>query len=164
MNAKSYIEGILTPALVEMKKHFRDEVFTFQQDGAPSHIANKTQTWCEHHSPRFWRKELWPLSSPDLNPLDFCVWSILEKEACTTAHTNNEALKKSIKREWAKIPQQTFRAAAKSFRTAYIIILLAFHLKIYTFLETKLLPFSVSKCRKGSRAILKKGRQNCMFQ
>ena len=44
MNANSYIEGVLTPALVEMKKHFRDEVFTFQQDDAPSHTTNKTQT------------------------------------------------------------------------------------------------------------------------
>ena len=90
-------QGHLTPALVEMKKHFRDEVFTFQQDGAPLHTANKTQTWCEHHFPRFWRKELWPLSSADLNPLDFCILSILEKEASATAHTNTEALKKSLK-------------------------------------------------------------------
>ena len=109
------MEGILTPDLVEMKKHFRDKVFTFQQDGAPSHTANKTQTWYEHHFPRFWRKELWPPSSPDLNPLDFCVWCILEKEACVTAHTYTEALKKSLKRKWATIPEQTFRTAVKSF-------------------------------------------------
>ena len=104
-----------------MKKHFRDEVFTFQQDGAPSHTANKTQTWCEHHFPRFWRKELWPPSSPNLNPLrplDFYVWSILEKEVCATAHTNIEALRKSPQREWAKTPQQTFRATVKSFRVS----------------------------------------------
>ena len=41
MNANSYIEGILTPALVKMKKHFRDEIFTFQQDGVPLHTVNK---------------------------------------------------------------------------------------------------------------------------
>ena len=43
LNANSYIEDILTPAHVEMKKHFKDNPFTFQQDGAPSHTANKTQ-------------------------------------------------------------------------------------------------------------------------
>ena len=52
-------------------------------------------------------------------PLDFCVWSILEKEACATAHTNTEVLKKSLKQEWAKIPQQTFPAAVKSFRRRF---------------------------------------------
>ena len=87
VNTNSYIKGILTPALVEIKKHFRDEVFTFQQEGAPSHTANKTQTWCEHLFPRFWRKELWPPLSPDSNPLDFCIWSILEKkDMCNSTH------------------------------------------------------------------------------
>ena len=73
LNANSYIEDILTPVHVEMKKHFKDDPFTFQQDGAPSHTANKTQDWCESHFPAFWRKELWPPSLPDLNHLDFCV-------------------------------------------------------------------------------------------
>ena len=129
INAKSYIENILTPGQVEMKKQFfffffvsshqkqfKDRPFTFQQDGAPSHTAKKTQDWCERHFPAFWRKELWPPSSPDLNPLDFCVWSILEKEACATAHDSTETLKKTLERQWAKIPQETFRAAVKSFR------------------------------------------------
>ena len=30
LNANSYIEDILTPAHVEMKKHFKDDPFTFQ--------------------------------------------------------------------------------------------------------------------------------------
>ena len=74
LNANSYLEDILTPAHVEMKKYFKDAYpFTFQQDGALSHTANKTQDWCESHFPAFWRKELWPPSLPDLNHLDFCV-------------------------------------------------------------------------------------------
>ena len=116
IDANSYIEDILTPAHIEMKKHFKNRSFIFQQYGAPSHTANKTQDWCESHFPAFWRKDLWPPSSPDLNPLDFCLWSILEKEACATVHNNTEALKKSLEREWAKIPQETIRAAVKSFR------------------------------------------------
>ena len=49
-----------------------------QQDGAPSHTSRKTQHWCQRHFPRFWSKEIWPLASPDLNPMDFSVWSLLE--------------------------------------------------------------------------------------
>ena len=49
LNANLYIEDILTPAHVEMKKHFKNDPFTFQQDSAPSHTANKTQDWCESH-------------------------------------------------------------------------------------------------------------------
>ena len=117
INANSYIDDILTPAQAQMQKHFNDLPFTFQQYGAPSHPANKTQDWCERHFPSFWEKELWPLLSPDLKTLDFCVRSILEQVACATAHDNAEALKKFLEREWTKIPQGTFRAAVKSFRS-----------------------------------------------
>ena len=37
VNMNTYIEGILTPALEQAKKHFKDDSFTFQQDGAPAH-------------------------------------------------------------------------------------------------------------------------------
>ncbi len=43
----------------------------FQQDGAPSHTSNLTQSFCKAVFPRFWSKELWPPSSPDLNVMDF---------------------------------------------------------------------------------------------
>ena len=58
VNANSYIMDILTPAISEMKKHFKNDHFTFQQDGVPSHMANKTQEWCEAHFPAFWNKEM----------------------------------------------------------------------------------------------------------
>ena len=73
INANTHIDDILTPAQAQMKKHFKDRPFTFQQDDAPSHTANKTQDWCERQFYSFWKKKLWPLSSPDLNPLDFFV-------------------------------------------------------------------------------------------
>ena len=35
---------------------------------------------------------------------DFCVWSLLETKACSVKHTSVEALKRSLGREWVKIP------------------------------------------------------------
>ena len=67
VNTNVYIDEILTPALREMKKHFKNREFTFQQDGTPSHTSKKTQEWCQANFPKFWSKELWPTSSPDLN-------------------------------------------------------------------------------------------------
>ena len=49
---------------------------TLQQDGATSHTANSVQAWCRCNFKGFWEKELWPSSSPDLNPMDFGLWSI----------------------------------------------------------------------------------------
>ena len=116
VNTNAYIETILTPALQAVKKHFKDKPFIFQQDGAPSHTSKKTQKWCQDHFPGFWSKEVWPPSSPDLNPMDFCVWSLLEADACVSSHVSVGALKSSVEKAWAKIPQETLRKAAEGFR------------------------------------------------
>ena len=115
VNTNAYIETILTPALQAAKKHFKDKPFIFQQDGAPSHTSKKTQKWCQDHFPGFWSKEVWPPSSPDLNPMDFCVWSFLEADACVSSHVSVGALKSSLEKAWAKIPQETLRKAAEGF-------------------------------------------------
>uniref|UniRef100_A0A914BW50 Transposase n=1 Tax=Acrobeloides nanus TaxID=290746 RepID=A0A914BW50_9BILA len=48
-------------------------------------------------------KDVWPSYSYDLNVMDFSVWGYLEKKACAKKHTNVEALKRSLVREWDKI-------------------------------------------------------------
>lgn len=116
VNTNAYIDDILTPALCEMKKHFKNETFTFQQDGAPSHTSNRTQEWCRANFPKFWSKDLWPPSSPDLNPMDFSVWSMLESEACRSPHDTVGSLKASLVKAWARIPQEKLHAAVESFR------------------------------------------------
>ena len=88
INAKMYIDKILTPMLKSATKdHFGDgTLWTFQQDGATAHTANVAQNWCRDNLPRFWSKEMWPPCSPDLNPMDFSIWSILEAKACSKVH------------------------------------------------------------------------------
>ncbi|KAI6651279.1 hypothetical protein LOD99_5427 [Oopsacas minuta] len=69
---------------------FNGEPFIFQQDGAPAHTANSTQTWLKHNFPGFIQKTEWPPYSPDLKPMDFAIWSILETNACAKSHTSVE--------------------------------------------------------------------------
>ena len=114
LNSNVYIEDILIPASQAIKKHF--ENFTFQQDGAPSHTSRKTQSWCRANFLNFWSKKMWPSASPDLNPLDFNIWSILGAEACAKTHETVEGLKVSVKKAWAKIPQEKLRVSVESFR------------------------------------------------
>ena len=116
VNTNAYIDDILTPALREMKNHFKNKEFTFQQDDAPSYASNRTQEWCRDNFPRFWSKELRPPSSPNFNPMDFSVWSMLETEACHSPHKTVEALEVSLVKAWAKIPQKKLCAAVESFR------------------------------------------------
>ena len=83
---------------------------TLQQDGATSHTAKLVQSFCKDNFKGFWSKELWPPSSPDLNPMDFGVWSLLEQKACVISHKNTDALKRALLKCWDEIDAETLRA------------------------------------------------------
>ena len=94
---------------------FEGQPFVFQQDGAPAHTANITQTWLQQNIPEFIRKEEWSPYSPGLNLMDFSICSILETKACAISHSSIESMKRSFTRAWEQIPQETMRAAVETF-------------------------------------------------
>uniref|UniRef100_A0A914DY47 Uncharacterized protein n=1 Tax=Acrobeloides nanus TaxID=290746 RepID=A0A914DY47_9BILA len=57
----------------------------------------------------YWRNNdgEWPPNSPNLNPLDYSVWSILEEKACAKPHPNVESLKRALKKAWNEITLET---------------------------------------------------------
>ena len=74
-----------------------------------AHTAKMVQTWCKDNFKSFWSKEFWPPSS-DRNPMDFRIWSILQRKAFAVSHSNVEKLKKKLNESWAKIESETIRA------------------------------------------------------
>ena len=58
----------------------------------------------------FWSKEVWPPTSPDLNRMDFGIWSILEQKACSQSHSSVEALKRKLVKSWEEIDGKTVSA------------------------------------------------------
>ena len=64
---KSMLEEDIVPWL---QNHYGD---IFMQDGAPAHTAPLVQEFYSEVFLSFWSKEMWPPSSPDLNPMDFSV-------------------------------------------------------------------------------------------
>ena len=54
--------------------------FVFQQDGALAHRARDTVAFLERKVPDFISPRLWPPNSPDLNPVDYCIWSVLQEK------------------------------------------------------------------------------------
>ena len=96
---------------------YPDGDWTFQQDSAPAHKANSTQKWLEENCPRFINQNEWPSSSPDLNPLDYCVWGILENRVNSFSHKSIESLKRKLVMEWDNFPMETIRASIESWRS-----------------------------------------------
>lgn len=116
VNATVYRESVLEGALKPWAhKHFGIRPYTFQQDSAPSHKARVNQDWLKNNVPHFISAEQWLSNSPDANPLDFCVWGILDSKVLTKKYTSIDALKKALQREWTRLPQNHIRAACNSF-------------------------------------------------
>ncbi|KAL7743869.1 hypothetical protein ACLKA6_000273 [Drosophila palustris] len=72
-------------------------------DSAPAHKSKMTKDWCKTHFPDFISSAEWPPYSPDLNPMDYCVWSILEARAYAKPHKSLEAVKQSLLLEWDRL-------------------------------------------------------------
>ncbi|KAI6656176.1 hypothetical protein LOD99_1509 [Oopsacas minuta] len=115
INSTTYRDLILEPIVKNLSQTmFNGGSFVFQQDGAPAHTSNVTQTWLQSNIPCFIEKEQWPPYSPDLNPMDYSVWSILESRVCAKSHKSIDSLKRKLREEWEKIPQDVLRAAVEA--------------------------------------------------
>lgn len=85
------------------------------QDGATCHTANETQAWLERNTPDFIGKNQWPPRSPDLNALDYSIWSILVDRACREPHETIESLKEALQREWEALDEGLLRRIVDDF-------------------------------------------------
>ena len=116
LNSERYVSDILEGCLLSWaEQHFKDKPWTLQQDLVPSYGSKFTQSWNLRKISSFISKKDWPAQSPDLNPLEYFIWSILEKRVCSTPHQTLESLKAKLMKEWDAIPQETLCAACDSF-------------------------------------------------
>ena len=92
--------------------------FVFQQDGASSHTAKLTQAFLKKRLGKsgFWRAEMWPANSPDLNPLDYSIWNAVASKACAVPHENTKTLKAAVNRAWRGLSPTYVQSTCKIFR------------------------------------------------
>ena len=100
MNAKSYLKH-LRGEWIPTLKHY----FTFVQDSAPSHHANKVRNFLKQKlKSRFIKNTDWPPSSPDCDSLDYYLWDRVQEKVFAGRHCNPfqspEGLKDRIVEVW----------------------------------------------------------------
>jgi len=59
---------------------------------------------------------LWPPNWPDLNPVDYSMWRVLQEKVYNTCITDLDDLKNRIKTECAKLDNATVAAAMRQWR------------------------------------------------
>ncbi len=105
VNSTNYQQVVLTKLAKWIRDTWAPGTTVLMQNGAPAHTSASTQSWLSHNlGPNsFWDKSMWPPSSPDCNPCDFSIWTMLVSAVCKTEPKNREDLVKRINSMWAGI-------------------------------------------------------------
>lgn len=112
INANFYLTEILEAELkVQADLTHGEGNWCFQQDSAPAHKAKVTQDWCKDQCPDFISADEWPASSPDLNPLDYSIWGVMEAKVNAKVHRSLDSLKRTLIKEWEKLSMNYVRAS-----------------------------------------------------
>ena len=100
----------------ELERVCGNQRYIFQQDGAPAHRAGETQILCRVLMSDFIPEEFWPPNSPELNPLDYCIWDFLKDRVYATAPRTIGQLEQRIRQVWEELPQQVIDSSIDVWR------------------------------------------------
>jgi len=99
-----YRNVLLSQQLLPVIRQISGE-FIFQQDSALTHRARDTISLLERDTPAFILPDLWPPNSPDLNPVDYKVWGVMQYRIYQTKIKDLDDLKRRLIDVWAGIQQ-----------------------------------------------------------
>ena len=74
-------------------------------------MAKTMPQWLENHVPEFISSNHLPSASPDVNPLDNKLWSVLQGMVCTRHYHNLESMKQALVEALDYFPADVFHTA-----------------------------------------------------
>ncbi len=100
VNTDIYLSVMEDVVLPWIKTIAGDRPWVWQQDSAPCHVSNCSLQWLTEHTHDFVSKDAWPPSSPDLNPMDYFYWGVLEARTNRAAHNTKASLNETTSASW----------------------------------------------------------------
>ena len=70
--------------MLPVMRRIAGDTFVFQQDSAPAHRARDTVQLLQQETPAFISPDLWTPNSPDLNPVDYRIWGLMQQRLYKT--------------------------------------------------------------------------------
>ena len=104
VNTKVYLDVLKSVVIPWCNQVAGGRPWVWQQDSAPAHKSKETQGWFRKECYDFVPFSHWSPSSPDLNPLDYFVWSRVENITNMTSHNTKASLIATIRRVFAELP------------------------------------------------------------
>ena len=97
VNTKVYLDVLKSVVIPWCNQVAGDRPWVWQQDSVPAHKTKETQAWLQKECYDFVPFSHWPASSPDLNLLNYFVWSYVENITNMTSHNTKASLIASIR-------------------------------------------------------------------
>jgi transposase len=116
INGQYYRDILLSQQMLPAIKRIAGDVFVFQQDSAPAHRARDTIQLLQRETPDFIGPDLWPPNSPDLNPVDYQIWGIMQQRVYECRLNNVDELKQRLIDVWAGLQQHVIDSAVNEWR------------------------------------------------
>ena len=92
VNTKVYLDGLMNVVIPWCNQVAGDRPWVWQQDSALAHKSKETQAWLQKECYDFVPFSHWHPSSPNLNPLDYFVWSYVKNITNITSHNTKASL------------------------------------------------------------------------
>ena len=116
VNAKVYLDVLKSVAIPWCSQVAVSRPWVWQQDLVPAQKSKETQAWLQQECYDFVPFSHWPPSSPDLNPLDYFVWSYVENITNMTSHNTKASLTAAINWGFAELLPALVEKACSQFR------------------------------------------------
>ena len=113
----AYIHGQEIKIKQFIERITRGSPYVFQQGSASPHTARKSQAWCVQNLQMVWTQYFVPLISPDLNPMDYFVWSVVGSKANEHRVAIKDTPKHQITEVMESIDKEGVARACACFRT-----------------------------------------------
>ena len=85
-------------------------------DVSMTSFASETLQLLRRETPDFISPDLWPPYSPDLNPVDYEIWAVMQRHVCKTKIHTIDELKQRLIEVWCGLKQSTVDMAIEQWR------------------------------------------------
>lgn len=116
VDAAYYRDVLLSQSMLPAIRQLAGDAYVFQQDSAPAHRARSTVEFLRNETPDFISPDLWPLNSPDLNPVDYKIWGCMQERVYKKPICDMAELKQRLVKVWAALEQTIVDEAIDQWR------------------------------------------------
>ena len=104
VNIKVYLDVLKSVVIPWCNQVAGGRSWVWQQDPAPTHKSKETQAWLQKECYDFVPFSHCLPSSPDLNQLDYFIWSYVENITNMNSHNTKASLIAAIRRVFTELP------------------------------------------------------------